>query len=118
MLNEIEEFVAYTGKIKYKADNKYDSSYLGRFTYEMLMDFSGLYRVFVIIARGYLFRDDTVDIDRARKALCAWCSIPKEKTPIRRRMGKVKQITDRCIQNSPNWLTKAEKAGFMHTFIT
>lgn len=79
MLNEIEEFVAYTGKIKYKADNKYDSSYLGRFTYEMLMDFSGLYHVFVIIARGYLFSDDTVDIDRARKALCAWCSIPRRK---------------------------------------
>lgn len=79
MLNEIEEFAAYTGKIKYKADNKYDSSYLGRFTFEMLMDFSGLYRVFVIIARGYLFRDNTTDIDRARKALCAWCSIPKRK---------------------------------------
>ena len=39
MLNEIEEFKAYTGRPKYKSSGRSDLSYLGRFTFEMLKTF-------------------------------------------------------------------------------
>lgn len=80
MLNELNEFEAYTGTVSYRAENKYDSAYLGRFTYGMLLKFEGLSRVLTILARGYLWVDGSEpQIDRARRALCAWCSIPDEK---------------------------------------
>lgn len=80
MLNEIEEFKAYTEKPVYKCSSKRDLSFLGRFSFEMIMDFIGLSRVLTIIARGYMFRNGSPDIDYARRALCAWCSIPDKKT--------------------------------------
>ena len=80
MINETAEFEAYTGKVKYAAESKRDSTYLGRFTYGMLTDFEGLNRVLTIIARGYMWEDSQKpDIDRAKEALCAWCSIPDKK---------------------------------------
>ena len=79
MLNELEEFAAYTQPVHYTAKNKYDSSFLGRFTWDMLLDFLGFSRVLTVVARGYLFRDGEADLDRARSALCAWCSIPERK---------------------------------------
>ena len=80
MMNEIAEFEAYNGAVEYRAENKYDSAYLGRFTYDMLLKFEGLSRVLTILARGYLWADgDEPQIDRARHALCAWCSIPGTK---------------------------------------
>ena len=88
MLNEIEEFEAYTGKIKYKADNKFDTSYLGRFTYDMLLKFNGLTRVLTIIARGYMYQNGNADINRARNALCAWCSVPTRKNAQPKKTGQ------------------------------
>ena len=79
MLNEIEEFKAYTQFPKYSANGKRDMSFLGRFTFDMLLKQIGLNRVLTIIARGYMFETDTPDIDRARCALQAWCSLPTEK---------------------------------------
>ena len=80
MIDEAAEFQAYTGVVDYSARNKQDTTYLGRFTYPMLMDFEGLARVFSILARGYMFGESTEpDIDRARRALCAWCSVPDSK---------------------------------------
>jgi hypothetical protein len=80
MLNETEEFNAYTGAMGYCANGKYDSTYLGRFTYDMLLKFEGLARVLTIIARGYMFKNGTEpQIEYARRALCAWCSIPDSK---------------------------------------
>lgn len=78
MLNEIEEFKAYTAKPKYSHKGKRDTSYFGRFSYDMLTEFIGLQRVLTIIARGYLFRsgDPYDNIEYARRALCAWCSLP------------------------------------------
>ncbi len=79
MINEQAEFEAYTGKVKYISESKRDSTYLGRFTYGMLTDFEGLNRVLTIIARGYMWDSShKPDIDRARDALCAWCSIPEK----------------------------------------
>lgn len=50
MLNEIAEFEAYTGVVDYTAKNKYDSTYLGRFTFDTLLNFKGLSRILMIIA--------------------------------------------------------------------
>jgi len=91
MLNEWDEFKAYTGKVEYIATGKSDTAYLGRFTFDTLFDFEGMARILTIIARGYLFheKDGTIkqsdpyeQIDTARRALCAWCSIPNSKKAI------------------------------------
>lgn len=83
MLNELEEFRAYTELPIYKADSKRDTTYMGRFTMDMILDFNGLARVLTILARGYLFAENAgnprVRIDYARRALCAWCSVPGKK---------------------------------------
>ena len=79
MLNEPEEFKAYTQFPMYSANGKRDMSFLGRFTFDMLIKQIGLHRVLTIIARGYMFETVTPDIDRAKGALQAWCSLPTEK---------------------------------------
>lgn len=79
MLNEIGEFKAYTAKPVYRSTGKRDTAWLGRFTFNTFLDFEGLGRILTIVARGYLFRDGTnpyENIEYARNALCAWCSIP------------------------------------------
>lgn len=77
MLNEVQEFNDYTQAPDYTGKN-----ILGRFTVESIRDFLGFDRIFTILARGYLFRgsDPYDNVETARKALCAWCSIP-EKMP-------------------------------------
>lgn len=86
MLNEWQEFLDYTGPVTYRAENKKDTTWLGRFTFEALRDFSGLSRILTILARGFLLHspDGTVldgeprgRIDYARRGLCAWCSVPE-----------------------------------------
>jgi len=87
MLNEWREFLDYTGKVSYTAKSKSDTTYMGRFTFDAFLDFEGLARVLTIIARGYLFhdREGTIlpeprsRIGYARRALCAWCSVPDSK---------------------------------------
>lgn len=79
MLNELEEFKAYTSPVEYKCGSKGDTSFLGRFTFESLLNFDGMVRILTIIARGYMHQSDTPDIEGARKALCAWRSIPNSK---------------------------------------
>ena len=81
MLNEIEEFKAYTKQPTYAATGKRDMSYMGRFTFRTFTEFEGLGRILTIIARGYLFDNGSNPYERieyARNALCAWCSIPEE----------------------------------------
>ncbi|MBR5471181.1 MAG: hypothetical protein IKU81_03560 [Oscillibacter sp.] len=87
MLNEWKEFQAYTKPVDYTAVSKRDTTYMGRFTFDTLMDFEGLSRVLTILTRGYLFHTEDgslvasprENIDHARRALCAWCSIPDSK---------------------------------------
>ena len=71
MLNEVQEFGDYTTR---------PAHYLGRFTLESIRDFLGFERIFTILARGYLFRggEPYENVTRARKALCAWVSIPED----------------------------------------
>ena len=88
MTNEWLEFKAYTDQPTYTAVRKTDTTYLGRFTFDMITEFSGFGRILTIIARGYLFHDkdgSVLDgnpydrIDVARNALFAWCSVPDKK---------------------------------------
>lgn len=76
MLNEIAEFKAYTETPIYKRDNRNDNSFLGRFTCEGIQGFEGFPSVLTIIARGYMFKNGCADIEYARRAISAWCSIP------------------------------------------
>ena len=79
MINEREEFLAYTEQPIYSAQNKRDTTYMGRFTFDMLLDFEGLSRVLTIVARGYMWQGEEPDIERAARALRAWCSVPDSK---------------------------------------
>ena len=87
MLNEWKEFQDYTGAVKYTARNKQDTTYLGRFTFDTILDFEGLNRVLTILARGFLFHNEDGGlvkaprerIDYAKRGLCAWCSVPDSK---------------------------------------
>ena len=84
MLNERKEFQDYTGAVNYTARNKQDTTYLGRFTFDTILDFEGLNRVLTILARGFLFHNENGSsaeaprerIDYAKRGLCAWCSVP------------------------------------------
>ena len=84
MLNEWKEFQDYTGAVNYTARNKQDTTYLGRFTFDTILDFEGLNRVLTILARGFLFHNENGSsaeaprerIDYAKRGLCAWCSVP------------------------------------------
>lgn len=86
MLNEWQEFLDYTEPVEYRASGKKDTTWLGRFTFEALRDFSGMNRILTILARGFLFHasdgtllfgDPRGRVDYARNGLCAWCSIPE-----------------------------------------
>ena len=79
MLNEQQEFLSYTSVPEYTSKNKQDFSYLGRIAFATILDFEGLPRILSIIARGYMHETNSPDIDRAYRALCAWCSIPNKK---------------------------------------
>ena len=87
MLNEWKEFQDYIGDVSYTARNKQDTTYLGRFTFDTILDFEGLNRVLTILARGFLFHNEDGGptesprerIDYARRGLCAWCSVPDSK---------------------------------------
>ena len=87
MLNEWKEFQDYTGVVNYTARNKQDTTYLGRFTFDTILDFEGLNRVLTILARGFLFHNEDGGpaeaprerIDYAKRGLCAWCSVPDSK---------------------------------------
>ena len=88
MTNEWNEFLDYTAKPVYSVRDKKDMSFLGRFTLDMIRQNIGFGRIFTVIARGYLFHlscgslrdgDPYERADLARRALCAWCSVPERK---------------------------------------
>ncbi len=53
MINEWEEFCAYTGTVSYTASKKSDTTWLGRFTFATILEFEGMARILTILARGY-----------------------------------------------------------------
>lgn len=79
MIDERKEFSCYTTFPDYRTATKKDTVFLNRISFPMLLTGKGFTRVLTILARGYLYKEDDEDIERARRALCAWCSIPAEK---------------------------------------
>lgn len=88
MTNEWNEYKAYIGQPTYTVSNGKDTTFLGRFTTDMIKEYKGFARIFTILARGYLFHnadgslkdgDPRERIEYARRALCAWCSMPDKK---------------------------------------
>ena len=87
MTNEWLEFKAYTDTPVFLAESKQSTAFIGRFTVRMIKQNKGFSRIFTVLARGYLFHnadgtlrtDDPYErIEKARKFLCAWCSLPYE----------------------------------------
>ena len=119
MLNEIEEFEAYTGKIIYQSTGKRDTAWLGRFTFKTLLDFEGMGRILTIIARGHLYRDgaDPYDnIEYARNALKAWCSIP-EKTKKAPEMRAEIELNFGCLSVQFPELVDEKGSGWLHRHV-
>ena len=112
MLNEKEEFLSYTGVPVYASVNKQDYSYLGRIAFATILDFEGLPRIFSIIARGYMYGGGEPNTDRARKALCAWCSIPAKKENATREEWKFKSDFRELHKEFPELVTKDGQGWF------
>ena len=58
MINEWEEFCAYTGTVSYTASKKSDTTWLGRFTFATILEFEGMARILTVLARGSLVQTD------------------------------------------------------------
>ncbi len=83
--NEWAEFLSYTKEPTYAVRNKKDNGFLGRFTMDMLMENYGCARIVTVRGSVHLFHNQDGTPQRgdpyertndARRALCAWCSIP------------------------------------------
>ena len=116
MLNEIEEFKAYTTFPNYTIQNKKDVAYLGRFNFDMLKRFEALTRVFTILARGYMWETDEPDVDRARRALCAWCSLPENIQPKTKKEGQDKTCYADLHDEFPE-LVDEDGAGWFYNHV-
>ena len=102
MVNEWSEFLQYTGPITYAASGKRDVRFLGRFTWDTLLDFEGLARVLTVLARGFLFHhpdgsltdDPRSRIEYARRAPSA-VRLVQRTVPAGRRVKKGLAVSDR-----------------------
>ena len=116
MLNEFEEFKAYTTFPDYTIKSKRDTGYLGRFTYKMIKEFRGFNRILTILARGYMWETDVPDVERAYRALCAWCSLPESVKPDRRKAGQVRTCFSDLHAEFPE-LVNEEGEGWYFTHV-
>ena len=112
MLNEQQEFLSYTGVSEYTSKNKQDFSYLGRIAFATILDFEGLPRILSIIARGYMHETNSPDIDRAYRALCAWCSIPDKKENATREEWQYKSDFRELHEEFPELVTEDGQGWF------
>lgn len=112
MLNEQQEFLSYTSVPVYASKNKQDFSYLGRIAFATILDFEGLPRILSIIARGYMHGGITPDIDRAHRALCAWCSIPDKKENATREEWQYKSDFRELHKEFPELVTEDGQGWF------
>lgn len=116
MLNEQQEFLSYTGVPVYSSVNKQDYSYLGRIAFATILDFEGFPRIFSIIARGYMHGGSSPDIDRAYRALCAWCSIPDKKETAAREEWQYKSDFRELHDEFPELVT-ADGQGWFYRHV-
>ena len=113
MLNEIQEFMDYTTPVTYTAKAKADTTYLRHFTLDFFISFDGLNRVLTIIARGYLFQNGAPDINRAKRALLAWSSIPESKKATPKEEWQYKTDYRELYEEFPELVDKNGK-GWLH----
>ena len=121
---EWKEFSDYTGTVHYTVANKQDTTYLGRFTFDTLMDFEGLARVLTILARGFLFHEPDgslaaqprVRIEYARRGLCAWCSVPDKKKATPKAAWKFRTDFRELHGDFPR-LVDREGSGWFHRHV-
>ena len=106
MLNEFEEFKAYTTFPDYTIKSKRDTGYLGRFTYKMIKEFRGFNRILTILARGYMWETEAPDVERAYRALCAWCSLPESVKPDRHKAGQARTCFSDLHAEFPELVTE------------
>ena len=113
MLNEVQEFKDYTQFPAYTSTGPRDTTYLGRFTVEAIRDFHGFDRVFTILARHFLFQngDPYDNVDRARRALCAWVSIPDDGDDLKGWEGKFTTCFPELHEEFPD-LVDADGCGW------
>ncbi len=78
----------------------------------MMKDFTGLSRVLTIIARGYMFGNGNPDVDYARRALCAWCSIPDKKTAAPKEEWQFRTDFSDLHEEFPELVDKTGKGRF------
>lgn len=125
MLNEWQEFLDYTGAVTYTGNKNSDTSYMGRFTFDTILDFKGLARVFTIIARGYMYHDKNGGlltgvpgerVDYVRKALCAWCSVSDSAKAVSRKTRLDKSCFAELHELFPE-LVDAEGSGWFHRHV-
>lgn len=120
MINEWVEFCAYTGTVSYTASKKSDTTWLGRFTFATILEFEGMSRILTVLARGYLFHgkdgailsgDPHNRIDHARRALCAWCSVPEVGKRAPDKEWQFQTDFQNCTQSSRSWWMRMGPAG-------
>ncbi|MGO5095103.1 hypothetical protein ACTQ34_04630 [Agathobaculum sp. LCP25S3_E8] len=124
MLNEWKEFQDYTGVVNYTARNKQDTTYLGRFTFDTILDFEGLNRVLTILARGFLFHNENGSpaeaprerIDYAKRGLCAWCSVPDSKKATPREAWQFGSDFGKLHRDFPG-LVEENGSGWFHRHV-
>ena len=122
MLNEWKEFQAYTGAVNYTARNKQDTTYLGRFTFDTILDFEGLNRVLTILARGFLFHNEDGSPAEAPKRPGSASTMPSgacvlgavcrtTKTPRPGRRGSLAVILENSMGSFPALRIKTAAGG-------
>lgn len=119
MYKEIVEFKAYTAKPGYQSAGKRDTTWLGRFTFRTLLDFEGMGRILTIVARGYLHRDGAdpyENIEYARNALKAWCSVP-EKTKKAPETGTESEVNFACLSEQFPELVDEKGNGWLYRHV-
>ena len=115
MLNERKEFQDYTGAVNYTARNKQDTTYLGRFTFDTILDFEGLNRVLTILARGFLFHNEDGSSAEAPRERIGYakrvCRTAKKPRPGRR--GSSAVILENSMGSFPALWRKTAADGFI-----
>ena len=116
MIDEREEFDAYTGPVVYDAQNKQDNSYLGRFTFDTLLKGEGLQRILTILREVTCGRPVNRTLTVPVTPSGPGAASRTAKTPSPRRPGSTGRISGSFTGRSRSWWTNRATAGLSATF--
>ena len=110
--------------VKYTVRNKQDTTYLGRFTFDTILDFEVLNRVLSILARGLLFHNENGSpaeaprerIDYGKRGLCAWWSVPRSKKATPREAWQFGSDFGKLHRDFPG-LVEENGSGWFHRHV-